>query len=82
LLASPVLNNRIMATVKECNIWEVCEVLDNQRKVVCLNSESLCKAIIWVVDRGEEQVVQLLLKNGADVNAHDASGFSMLHLAS
>ena len=75
-------SNSLITAVKECDISRVCEILNDQRKVVYLNNRSLCKAITWAAGRGEEQVVRLLIEKGADVNACDEDGRTTLHLAS
>jgi ankyrin repeat protein len=74
--------NRLITTVKECDISRVCEILNDPRKVVHLNNRSLCEAITWAAGRGEEQVVRLLIKMGTDVNDYDRVGNTALHLAS
>jgi hypothetical protein len=74
-------SNSLMTAVKECNISRVCEILNDQRKVVYLNNRSLCKAITWAAGRGEEQVVRLLIEKGADVNARDADGKTAVYFA-
>jgi ankyrin repeat protein len=75
-------NHSLITAVEECDMLKMCEILYDQRKVVWLDSESFCMAIVWAAGKGEEQAVRLLIEKGADVNGCDAFGSSALHLAS
>lgn len=75
-------NHSLITAVEECDMLKICEILYDQRKVVWLDSESFCMAVVWAAGRGEEQVVRLLIEKGADVNGCVAFRSSALHLAS
>ncbi|XP_008480201.1 ankyrin-3 [Diaphorina citri] len=59
------------------------EVKKNIEDGACVNvsSERRGSALIYVAWKGYEEIVDLLLDNGADVNFKSATGFTALHMA-
>jgi hypothetical protein len=75
---SPHPSQRSLITaVMESDISKVCEILNDQRKVVWLDDKSIDRAIFIGSGQGQEQVVRLLLEKGADVNGRRGSNYIM-----
>jgi len=74
-------NKRLIAAVDKDDLSQVCEILNDQSKVVWLDSVSLRKAMYYAVDQGHEEAVRLLLEQGADANDDGVAG-TVLHWAS
>ena len=62
-------NKSLVTAVQKGNPSKVCEILKEQRKVVWLDGKSLSWALREVAKQGHAQAVQLLLEQGADIDA-------------
>ena len=62
-------NKSLITAVQNKNPSKVCEILNDQTKAVWIDRKSLDLALCNVANQGHEQVVRLLLKKGADIDA-------------
>lgn len=68
--------------VKEGNHNNVVEIIDANRELLNQLDETGMGLIHWAADRGDENILNVLLTRGADVNVIGADGQTALHYAS
>eukprot|EP01114_Cavostelium_apophysatum_P015525 TRINITY_DN4242_c0_g1_i1.p1 TRINITY_DN4242_c0_g1~~TRINITY_DN4242_c0_g1_i1.p1 ORF type:complete len:250 (+),score=49.46 TRINITY_DN4242_c0_g1_i1:92-841(+) len=63
----------------EGNIEKVREILKNSKDKINVKDEEGCAPLHYACDRGNVEIAQLLIENGADVNLQDSQGQTGLH---
>ena len=72
---------RICRVAENGNVDEMRSLLDSDAALIDSADDSQRTALIWAADRGNAELVALLLDRGADLNLQDCDGQTALHYA-
>lgn len=68
-------NKSLINAIRYFDISKACEILNNENKVVWLDSASFRMALTTAASNGQAEVVQLLIEKSVDINVNDGGVF-------